>query len=316
MKILCIVCAIVIVLIIGMGFYLSKFSITINRQSLSDALKWQMEHYDLSWYRPSYVPDEFKDKFNEENQNEQLMEEEKSYTIKSFDGYELHAYYLKNIKETNKYIIISHGHTDNHYGSLKYTKIYLELGFNVIIYDLRGHGSNEETICTYSVRERKDLDVIIKDTYERYGNVEYLGIHGESLGGATSIAVLENKPKIDFVVDDCGFADISEVFKGAIQGVPKFMVDVASACTKLRYGYSYKQMRPVECLTENTIPLCCIHGKDDGFILPEHASKFQNATKGYCEVNLIDGASHAASVLTDPVKYKKIVEEFLEKISK
>ena len=115
---------------------------------------------------------------------------------------------------------------------------------------------------------------------------------------------------------DCGFSDISDVLKGGVRSVhlPDALVSLASLCAKVRYGYSYDVMRPIDCLTDNEIPILFIHGAEDRFILPEHSERMQKETKGYSELHLFPGAAHAASVLTAPEKYRNIVSAFLNHI--
>ena len=293
MLIIGIIIAVLVILVIALSFILAGTSLNgRKKQTLEEARAWQEEHYDLSWYDPM---------------------EKTDYTVTSYDGYVLHAQFLKNPGDTDRYILISHGYTDNRFGALKYAYMYLEQGFNVIIYDLRGHGLNEPTFCTYTVRERKDLLAMILDSRERYPGATLFGLHGESLGAATSIAVLEEKPPVDFVVSDCGFSDIAPVLKVGLKGMhlPSFLVDTASVCAKIRFGYSFSEMRPIESLKENTIPVLFIHGGEDHFILPEHSERMKEATKGYAELHLIPGADHAMSVLTDPEAYRKYVADFL-----
>ena len=122
-----IVLAAICALLVALGFFLAKFSMSIRRQTLEQARAWQAEHYDIAWYDGL---------------------EKQDYTIQSDDGYTLHVELLRNPAPSDRYVLISHGYTDNRFGSLKYTRIYLELGFNVILYDLRGHGENEPTFCT------------------------------------------------------------------------------------------------------------------------------------------------------------------------
>ena len=293
--IIVIVIIVILLILLGVtGFIFAGYSMGIRRQTLEEARAWQEAHYDLSWYDPL---------------------EKTDYTVTGGDGYLLHAQFLKNPEPAIRYVIISHGYTDNRFGALKYAKMYLDLGFNVIVYDLRGHGLNEPTFCTYSARERKDLLAVIQDARERWPEMRLIGLHGESLGAATSVAVLEEKPPVDFVVADCGFSDIVPVLKGGLQSMrlPGFLVDVASLFAKIRFGYSYSEMKPIDSLKENRIPILFIHGAEDSFILPEHSEKMKNATQGYAEVHLIPGADHAMSVLTAPEAYKELVSDFLEK---
>ena len=292
-----IILAVLCALFAALGFFLADYSMKIRRQTLEQARQWQSEHYDISWYDTIKKQD---------------------YTVKSYDGYVLHAQKIFNPQPTDRYMLISHGYTDNHIGSLKYTRMYLDLGFNVILYDLRGHGENEPTFCTYSIRERRDLEALIRDSRARYPEAKVLGIHGESLGSATSIAVLEYKPPIDFVVADCGFSEITTVMQGGLRGMhlPAWLVHWASVCAKIRFGYSYRQMRPIDSLRDNQIPILFIHGDKDDFIIPDHSRRMQQATQGYSELHLIPGATHAASILTAPEDYKRYVQEFLTKIGK
>lgn len=275
------------------GVFLSNYSLNINRQSYDEALNWAKEHYDISW-------------FNKNDEN--------AYVIKSFDDYEIHMYFYKNQIDTNKYIIISHGYTDNHYGDLKYMRVYLSLGYNVITYDLRGHGENAKTYCSYSIRESKDLSKIIEDTRNRYDNIEVLGIHGESLGAATSIATLKYKPDIDFVVADCGFARISTVLKNGIKSLhlPVFLYYGASFITKLRTGFFYEDMSPIDDLENNKIPIMFIHGGSDDFIDKSNSEMMNKKTGGASDILIIDKATHAESVIADFDSYYKAVEKFLD----
>lgn len=288
---------IVIVLLISFAvfaFWLPSYIMTGKRQTLEEAFAWQSEHYDTSFY------------------NE--MEKE-DYIVKGFEDYDLHAELLKNPVPSTKYVILSHGYTDNRMGSLKYVPMYMDLGYNCIIYDLRGHGENAPTFTTYGRRESKDLKCLIDDTKERYADLSELVLHGESLGAATTITVLDEKPEVDYVVADCGFSDIENVLKEGYRNahVPTFLVDVANVTGKLRYGYSLKAMRPIDSLDENTIPILFIHGADDNFILPRNSENMANRTKGYSEIHLIPGAGHAESILTEPKQYQEYVMAFLER---
>ena len=213
-------------------------------------------------------------------------------------------------------MILSHGYTDNRMGSLKYAEIYLDQGFNCIIYDLRGHGENAADFTTYGIREGRDLSLLIGDTRTRYPELCRLGLHGESLGAATTISALRYRPKVDFAVADCGFSDIENVLREGYKnaGVPGFLFDLADFGAKIRYGYALRDMRPIDSLDENSVPVLFIHGADDAFILPENSRKMYERTAGPKELRLVSGAGHAESVLTDPAGYRNDVEEFLEEV--
>ena len=292
MKLLLILFLLALLAVMGLGFYLAAYSVRIRRQSLEDALKWQSERYDISWYNELEVED---------------------YTVTSYDGYVLHAQLLRNPAPSKRYVILSHGYTDNRFGSLKYARLYLELGFNCVLYDLRGHGQNAPTHCTYSLRERRDLCAMVDDARARWPEMSGLGLHGESLGAATTAAAMRYRPAVDFAVADCGFAEVASIMVNRIRQfhLPRFMFQLARLCAKLIYGCDFNDMRPIDALKDNRIPILFIHGEDDGFIPASHSEAMHRATAGKSELHLIPGAKHAASIFTDGEAYREYVESFI-----
>ncbi|EIC94807.1 alpha/beta hydrolase domain protein [Lachnoanaerobaculum saburreum F0468] len=115
---------------------------------------------------------------------------------------------VKNPIPSDKYVIISHGFKSNRYGAVKYVDSYIDLGFNCIIYDMRDHGENAKATVSLGQFESEDLYKLIEDTYNRYGMIK-LGLHGESMGAATSLMVLL-KAKVDFVWR-CGFSNLYDL---------------------------------------------------------------------------------------------------------
>lgn len=279
----------------AIAFWLPSYVLTGKRQTLAEARAWQEDHYDLAFYDNA---------------------KKTSYTVRGFEDYEIHAEFIENPEPTTRFVILSHGYTDNRIGSLKYVRTYLDLGFHCIVYDLRGHGENEPDFTTYGVREAKDLVRLVEDTRRRYPGLTVLGLHGESLGAATTITALGYRPEVDFAVADCGFSDIENVLRGGYKNahLPSFLVDVTDFTGKIRYGYSIKAMRPIDALAENTVPILFFHGESDWFILPKNSQDMARATKGYAELHLIPGAGHAASVFTAPEEYRAALAAFLESL--
>ncbi|MBP3278618.1 MAG: alpha/beta hydrolase [Butyrivibrio sp.] len=286
---------ILLIVLFGLSWWMAGYVMTGERQTLEEAFDWQKDHYDTSFYDPL---------------------EKTEYTITGHDGYVLHALYLKNPAPSDKYMIISHGYTDNRNGDLKYVKMYLDYGFNCVLYDLRGHGKNVPTCTTYGIYEAKDLCKVIEDTRERYADISVLGIHGESLGAATSITSLKYKPEIDFVVADCGFSDIENVLRNAYKSrnVPEWLFTFGDIGARMRFHLSLKDMRPIDSLPDNKIPILFIHGAEDDFILPKNSEDMKKATAGYAEIYMIPGAGHAESIIAGPDAYREHVGHFLEKV--
>ncbi|MBO4830982.1 MAG: alpha/beta hydrolase [Oscillospiraceae bacterium] len=287
---------IIVLLIAAAAPFFIAYSVMAGgkRSTLDEKMEEQSKIYDTSFYYDLDKTD---------------------YTVEGYEGYVLHVEFLKNPEETDRYVIITHGYSSNRIGTLRYVPMYLDLGFNCIIYDLRGHGENERTITTYGTLEGEDLVRLIADTRERY-DVQVLGLQGESLGAATTVSALKAEPDVDFAVADCGFSDIEGVLRGGchLMHVPEFLVDAADFGAKVLYGYSLKQMRPIDALDNNTVPILFMHGEEDYFIPPENSARMYERTAGVKEFHEIPGAGHAQSMFTEPEMYKDIVRSFLEGI--
>lgn len=238
------------------------------------------------------------------------------FDTKSFDGYLLHGLICRQPEPTKKVMIFTHGYTMNRNASLKYVPLFRDLGYHCIIYDDRGHGLNEPEICTYSLTESRDLMAVIRKAVGEFGDDIFLGLHGESLGAATQIRALRYHPPVKFVVNDCGFAEIIPVMQGGLRGMhlPGFAVYLASAASRLIYGYAFTKARPIDSLKGNRIPICFIHGAADDFITPDHSERMREATEGYSELHLFPGAPHAESLQSNPEEYARVVQAFVRKI--
>ena len=239
--------------------------------------------------------------------------EKESYEVKGKDGYVLHCTLVKSPVESDRFVIISHGFNSNRYGAVKYVDAYASLNFNCIIYDLRGHGENQKTVCTIGNYEGEDLNFLIKDTYERYGNDIILGLHGESMGASTSLSSLVKRPDVKFVISDCSFTNLYDLMKnGADKNHQGFMLPLVNMWCSLIHGFDMKDTSPVDSIDKSTVPICFIHGEADDLIPPEMSEKLAKACDGASYIHFVPEAGHAQSVkVLGSRSYSMIILGFL-----
>ena len=287
--------AIVVALVCALSLALAHFVMNGKRPTLEEAWEWQSARYDTSFY-------------------EDL--EKTDYLVPGHDGYQLHVQLLPNPSPSDRYVILTHGNTDNHIGSLKYVQMYFGLGYNCILYDMRGHGEDEPTFCTYGILEGKDLAELVKDTRARYPQLSQLGLHGESLGASTTIEALSYDPRVDFAVSDCAFADVEGVLRQKIKAMhaPGLLVPLADLGIRVLYGYTLNDMRPIEALDGNTVPILFVQGDADATVPSQSARDLYDRTSGIRELVYVAGADHAESVLVAPDEYREAVASFLGKL--
>lgn len=245
----------------------------------------------------------------------------KEYEIKGKDGYILHAMFVDvpSVRGTGKYVILCHGHTSNRYGAVKYLNSYIKLGFSCIIYDARMHGENAPDICTLGNIESYDLKNVIEDTRARYSDIRILGLHGESMGSSASLSVVSFKPKIDFIVADCGFTSCYDVVRDGYGNLHmSFLAPLINLAGKIIYHVDLKDTCALKHLENNTYPILFIHGDGDRLVKPYH-SELLNASASkngaYTELIMVEGAGHARCRYTAGFEmYTGYIEKFLKKI--
>ncbi|MFT6411105.1 MAG: alpha/beta superfamily hydrolase, partial [Flavobacteriales bacterium] len=69
---------------------------------------------------------------------------------------------------------------------LKYAEAFVDLGLNVVVFDLRAHGQSGGENCTYGYCEKHDVSSII-DWLTASGVEGQIGLYGTSLGGAIAL---------------------------------------------------------------------------------------------------------------------------------
>lgn len=239
------------------------------------------------------------------------------HTIETYDGQSLWVGFVPGNPENKHYVVLSHGYTSTRYGMYKYAALWRKLGYNCVLYDNRGHGANKPTTITFGVRESRDLMAVIEDTYQRYGRDIHIGLHGESMGAGLQLMALSHGPKVDFIVNDCGYSEILPVLRYKVNqgfGLPGWLADAASPYCKLFFGYSFTEVQPIERLRTNEIPICFVHGTSDTFTAHWHSEKMYEANKGYKELHLFEGVDHAECIMHDAIRYFDMMKKFVETV--
>ncbi len=245
-------------------------------------------------------------------------------SIKSQYGYTLGGRYIKSDcpkkDGIRRVAVICHGFTSSLFGSVKYARIYLSLGFDCVIYDHRNHGDNERNFTSMGWYEKDDLKTVCDFVRDRFkGERLIIGTHGESMGAATVMLESGEDDNLDFVVEDCGYSTLEEQVDCSIKALfhlPKYpFVPISSRLIRLKYGFKMSDVRPIDGVARSKMPMLFIHGENDKFVPYYMLKENYNAKKiGYKEMISVKGAAHAESVKVDFNAYYNYIESFLKKI--
>ncbi len=292
----------ILVILFWGGSFIAFGIIKPNRRSLLDTASLEEEKYPgiMSFYKE-----------NLKNQ----------YEIKSRYNYNLAVYYLENKLSSNKFLVMSHGHTYTHHGCLKYARMMMRYGYNIILYDQRYHGDSGGKYTTLGWYEKDDLYDVITDTINRYGKEITIGTYGESMGAATVLLEASNDKRVKYIFSDCGFSNLEDLVKEILSVKTKLFIKIFLPFGKIMFKLYTKvkmsRISPINALNTINVPIFFAHGKDDNFISYKHSFKMYEAYKGPKQIFIAgNNSSHAEGYLKDESNYERAIKEFYEKFIK
>lgn len=241
--------------------------------------------------------------------------------ITSSDNLNLHSYQVKNENESNKWVIAVHGYTSEGLRMSSYAKNYYDMGYNVLIPDLRGHGSSEGDYIGMGWDDRLDIISWINYILQSNKDAEIV-LHGVSMGAATvAMTSGEELPiNVKAIIADCGYTSVWEQFSYQLDtlfSLPEFpILNVSSLVGQIRAGYSIKDASAIEQVKKSKTPILYIHGDQDDFVPYFMMEELYNATSSAKEMLTIKDAGHAKASEIDPETYWTTIYNFTNKYIK
>ena len=267
----------------------------------------------------NYSKDIIYAEYNDENLNDaqKWLEEKSNYSdkyIESYDKLQLHSYVVT--QNSNKWAIVVHGYGGSGKLMSDKSKYFYDMGYNVLIPDLRGHGKSEGDYIGMGWKDRLDIISWINFIINENPNAEIV-LHGTSMGAATVLMTSgENLPSnVKAIVADCAYTSAWDEFSYQLETYLKvpsyYILNVTNMVTKLKAGYSLKEASALESVKKATVPILFIHGDKDKFVPYSMMDKLYDATSSPKEKLTIDGGEHANSDLVSPFLYWLTLEDFL-----
>ena len=238
--------------------------------------------------------------------------------ITSSDNLKLHAYEVKNENKTDKWAIVVHGYTSEGKLLSSKAKHLYNMGYNVLVPDLRSHGTSEGDYIGMGWHDRLDIIDWINYIVKNNPNSE-IALHGTSMGSATVLMVSGEKlpSNVKAIVADCGYTSVYDEFSYQLKqlfNLPAFpIMNFSDVVTHIRAGYCLNDASAINQVKKSTTPILYIHGDKDDFVPYYMMDELYNATNSEKEKLTIEGGEHANSDLVNPKLYWSTVNSFLEK---
>ncbi len=244
-----------------------------------------------------------------------------SVSMKNRAGKTVHAKIIRAEKESDVFVICIHGYTSEPRGMATYAYEFHEMGYHVLMPDMRGHADSEHKFIGMGWPDRLDIIDWIFWLLDQNPNIKII-LHGVSMGGATVMMTTgENLPfNVKCAIEDCGYSSVKDEFSDVMKTTYKLMPAVSSPMlgfmsfyTKKLAGFGMKEASSVNQLKKSKTPTLFIHGDADKFVPYRMLDVVYDACAAEKQKLVIPGAVHANAHLVNPELYWGTVKELITK---
>lgn len=190
-------------------------------------------------------------------------------------------------------------------------------GFSVVAYGWRGTPGSDPAPHTLGPNERRDLMAVLDAVEERLGPIP-IGLLGYSMGGAVSISVGADDPRVRAVCADSAFADpvslLQERIHHQLRLPAAVLADPVIALMARRTGARLTEFRPVTAVARLAPrPLLLIHGDADASVPVEHAHRLYGAAGDPRELWVLPDVDHVGAYFAARSAYVRRVIDFFDR---
>ncbi len=217
-------------------------------------------------------------------------------------------------------IILVHGIDQNRWAPWENTsdkvRLLVERGFDVLLFDLRGHGESAGERLGFGWLERNDVRGAVSFLRQRGIPAGRIGVLAHSYGAASALLAAAIAPEVGAVVADSAFADMRPLLDREIQlrGIPPIFARGIAFVGSRRYGVNLDEIAPLRQVADIAPrPILFIHGTADARIPVENSHQlFAAARNPRGELWIVPDAGHVQAYARAPELYAQKVLDFFE----
>jgi uncharacterized protein len=204
------------------------------------------------------------------------------------DGVAFKGWAFRAQPKARTWLVYLHGIADNRQSGLGFAHRFVPQGFDVLLYDGRGHGESGGDAVTYGALEKEDL----RRALDAVG-AERAIVFGCSLGASVALQAAPLDPRIVGVIAQSPFADLrSIVFDRKPAFLTRAKVEAALALAAKQGRFEIDDASVLQAAPAIRVPVLLIHGGADRDTSPAHSRRIFDALPGSKELLIVAGAGH------------------------
>lgn len=221
------------------------------------------------------------------------------------------------------WIVCAHGLGTNRSDLLEIVAGLHEAGFNLFLFDFRGHGTSAGRTTSFGYQEQRDLEgaLVFLGQHSEIPERPY-GVYGISMGASVALMVAARDERIGAVAADSPYTSLEDTLGrhlSLMYPLPKVpFLGFVLATYRLRFGVWPSQVSPLQSASAlSPRPLLLIQGAQDPR-MPLQGTQAIYANAGEPkELWVIEGAGHLEGFAVDPAAYRtRLIRFFQSSLSK
>jgi fermentation-respiration switch protein FrsA (DUF1100 family) len=247
-----------------------------------------------------------------------LQYEEVSFPSRGHD-LQLNGWLIRGDPDS-PYLIFVHGiggqRTSD--GAVPLAASLVDDGYNVLLFDLRAHGTSPGNVVSGGYFERDDVLGAYDFAVSQGAEPGYIALVGRSMGAAASIMAATQEPGISAIVSDSSYANVDDLISHETARrtpFPREIVPVFLPGARLLagavYGIDLGDLTPARDVRKLKFPILLIHGEADQRVPVSHSWAIYKSAPPGSEIWTLPGVDHVDAYRTEPEAYVAHVESYL-----
>ena len=240
-------------------------------------------------------------------------------SISSFDGCQLYGRYY-HVRDGAPVQILFHGYRSCAFRDCSGAHaLSRKMGFNALVVDQRAHGNSGCTTISFGNREHRDCFCWVEYVNQRFGSKTPIILSGLSMGAATVLMAtgLALPDNVSCVLADSPYSAPSAIIEKVCADLhyPTALCRPFIHLSALLFGsFRLNGCTAKQAVSTSSVPILLIHGADDRLVPCSMSFEIASCCRSAVSVHTFPNAGHGLSYLIDPIRYEKVVYDFLIKI--
>lgn len=235
------------------------------------------------------------------------------WKVRTEDGLTLRGWYHPTA-ERRHLIVLVHGLWNAWHNMAELGRDLHDRGYDILMFDLRGHGASDPSRIFMGRRERGDLRAVLAWAEDAGFHPARIGWLGQSMGASTLLMEAAQNRSIQVAVIDSPYGNLPELLDTQLarhSHLPHWFNPGILVAANLAFGVRTDDLVPIRAARNwGDRPLLLIHGEADSTVPIQQARQIASAAGPWCQAVFLPGVEHTRGYRADPEAYITTVDRF------